>query len=85
MELNFFDTAYNMSLNIFLLGGFSFVSKYGHDNAETGVAVEVFAIVAAEIEQSAIGINVVTATTLEERTVRIREDRSITVPARATA
>ena len=59
--------------NIFL---FSFVSKYGHDNAETVVAVGI-AIVVVEIEQTGIRAIVVIATTFEERIVRIREVRVI--------
>ena len=66
-----------MSVNIFLLGGniikyISLVSKYGHDHAETVVAV-VVAIVVVEIEQPSFGAIVVIATTDEERIVRIRE------------
>ena len=84
MELNFFDTSYNMSINIFLLGGkplsfyflFSFVSKYGHDNAERIVTV-VVAIVVVEIEHSCIGLVVVIATTIEERPASVREVRVI--------
>lgn len=79
MELNFFDTPYNMSVNIFLLGRkyflFSFVSKYGHDNAETVVVVGI-AIVVVEIEQTGIRTVVVIATTFEE-VARIREVRVI--------
>ena len=84
MELNFFDTPYNMSLNIFLLGGkllsfyflFSSVSKYGHDNAERIVTVGT-AIVVVEIEHPCIGIVVVIATTDEERIASVREVRVI--------
>ena len=84
MELNFFDTPYNMSLNIFLLGGklfffsilFSSVSKYGHDNAERVIVVGI-AIYVVEIEHSCIGIIVVTTTTVEERIASVREVRVI--------
>ena len=55
---------------------FSFVSKYGHDNAETDVVV-VIAVVVVEIEQTSIRAIVVIATTYEERIVRIREVRVI--------
>ena len=79
MELNFFDTPYNMSVNIFLSGRkyflFSFVSKYGHDNAETVAAVG-RAKVDVEIEQTGISTVVVIATTFEE-VARIREVRVI--------
>ena len=69
-----------MSVNIFFLGGkhflFSFVSKYGHDNAETVIVVAI-AIVVLEVEQTGIRTSVVIATTVEERVVRIREVRVI--------
>ena len=68
-----------MSANIFLLGGkyflFSFVSKYGHDNAETDVVV--VAIVVVEIERPGIRTVIVIATTHEERIARSREVRVI--------
>ena len=59
---------------------FEVTLKYGHDNAETAADPGI-AIVAAEIEQTGNRTIVVIATTYEERSVRIKEDRVIAVPA----
>ena len=59
---------------------FEVTLKYGHDNAET-VAAPGTAIVVVETEQTGIRTTVLTATTYEERIVRIREVRVIAVPA----
>ena len=80
MELNFFDTAYNMSLNIFLLGEKLFLIflciEVGEHDAETVVTVVVATIV-VEVEHACIGSIAVIATTNEERIARVREVRVV--------
>ena len=51
-------------------------SKYGHDHAETVVAV-VVAIVVVEIEHTSIRRVTVIATAYEERIARVREVRVV--------
>ncbi len=50
--------------------------KYGHDHAETVIAV-VAAIVVDEIEHAGIGRTAAIATTIQERIARVREVRVI--------